>query len=548
MASGSFNTNSWDGRYLQFNWSSTKNDAANTSTVTWEVRSRGGSVNWYITSNVKVIIDGVQRYFKAAGVQAWKDGVLASGTVTISHSNDGSRQFSASVEAGVYYSAPNVSGSGSWWLDQIPRATQPSISPASQTMGASITISMPRASSSFTHTVKYSFGTKSGTIVSKLNGTSTTWTIPRSLATEIPNATSGWGQITVDTYSGNTLIGSKSVQFTANVHPSDKPTFSTMISQSTSDVSNAFGKYMTVLSTVSVTISPLGIYGSTIRSQNISLSVNGSTVATTTGTVLTHTPTVEGTYKYTASVTDSRGRTTTSSGTFAVYEYSPPVASLQAYRTDTAGTAQEDGTCITVEYSVLHTAGTNNPLTATLKIYSSDGGEVINEAISGTGKKTYTNGFSEDNDYTIIINLSDRFRQSSTTVKVMSTFSLIDFSKGGTGIAFGKSAQTENLFNCGMNAMFDGFTTFNKQIFAPNIGIAVQDDVREDLNWFMDGGIYYIAGTPTNRPESGQGFLIVLAREAGTVVQMWVGIAPSMYLRRYSSGMWRPWIRLQPMA
>ena len=42
-SSGSFNTSSYSGRYLTFNWSIASQEIANTRTVTtWDVRGAGG--------------------------------------------------------------------------------------------------------------------------------------------------------------------------------------------------------------------------------------------------------------------------------------------------------------------------------------------------------------------------------------------------------------------------------------------------------------------------------------------------------------------------
>ena len=50
------------------------------------------------------------------------------------------------------------------------------------------------------------------------------WLVPESLAAQIPNAASGKGTLTCETYSGSTYIGTKSVTFTASVPGSMKPT------------------------------------------------------------------------------------------------------------------------------------------------------------------------------------------------------------------------------------------------------------------------------------------------------------------------------------
>ena len=119
----------------------------------------------------------------------------------------------------------NPSGSFSIDLPQIPRATTPTLSASSVQMGKTITVTMSRAASSFTHTLKYTINGTTGTIDSGL-GTSYTWTIPKSLVQYIPNKLSSAVTITCETYSGSTKVGSKTVSFTATVPNASAPTVS----------------------------------------------------------------------------------------------------------------------------------------------------------------------------------------------------------------------------------------------------------------------------------------------------------------------------------
>lgn len=54
-------------------------------------------------------------------------------------------------------------------------------------------------------------------------GTEVQWTVPESLAAEIPDSPSGTGTLTCKTYNGGTLIGTKTVTFTASVPAGMKP-------------------------------------------------------------------------------------------------------------------------------------------------------------------------------------------------------------------------------------------------------------------------------------------------------------------------------------
>lgn len=121
VSQGSFNTSACEGRYLTFNWSVDNTSiASNYKEIYWSVIGAGAS--GYVTSgNFKVVIDGETVYSSASRVDVWVGTVIASGYKKIYHNNNGTRSFSASVEAGIYEFAVNCRGSGSWELPTIPR-------------------------------------------------------------------------------------------------------------------------------------------------------------------------------------------------------------------------------------------------------------------------------------------------------------------------------------------------------------------------------------------------------------------------------------------
>lgn len=121
--SGSFNTNAYEVRYLTFEWSVASQDIGNNRTViNYTLKGNGGSTTkWYKSGNFKLVIDGTTVYSSATRISLYAGTVICSGQFTIGHNSNGSRSFSASAEAGIYYVAVNCSGSGSWDLPSIPR-------------------------------------------------------------------------------------------------------------------------------------------------------------------------------------------------------------------------------------------------------------------------------------------------------------------------------------------------------------------------------------------------------------------------------------------
>lgn len=194
----------------------------NTSVVNWTLRIVStkaltyGSWDGYGTPySVKIDGSTVASGSKTYDFRNYQNLTVASGSKTITHNSDGSKTVPCSASFGDS-STPigDASASGNFTLTKIPRAS--SVSGGSGNIGENTTINISRASSSFTHTLEYSFGSLTGTIATGV-GTSYTWTIPTTFYAQIPNSNSGTGTITCKTYNGSTLIGTKTTSFTAKV-------------------------------------------------------------------------------------------------------------------------------------------------------------------------------------------------------------------------------------------------------------------------------------------------------------------------------------------
>jgi hypothetical protein len=169
-----------------------------------------------------VEIDGVRdNYSMRANFNPWPSNprLVREFTRTVNHNSDGTKSLNIGARYDAYvttWGAGVCTASATVTLDTIPRTSTPTLSPASQTIGSSLTINFNRASSSFTHTATYSLGSASGTIVSQSTAASVSWTLPASLAAQLTSASRS-GTITVTTYSGTTNLGSKTVSFTAKL-------------------------------------------------------------------------------------------------------------------------------------------------------------------------------------------------------------------------------------------------------------------------------------------------------------------------------------------
>lgn len=128
-SSGSFNTDKINvsstvgDRYLTFSWSVKEQDiATNKTVISWTLKGAGGdSAYYYMAGNFKVVIDGDTVYSSSTRIKLYGNTTVASGTKTLYHATDGTREFSASAEAGIYNVAVNSEGDDSWSLPTIAR-------------------------------------------------------------------------------------------------------------------------------------------------------------------------------------------------------------------------------------------------------------------------------------------------------------------------------------------------------------------------------------------------------------------------------------------
>lgn len=454
-SSGSFSGSIKDGHYVvRVDWSQAQDVTNNKSTITakvylvndWSLSISGRTTN-------TITIDGTQQTFTSPSISSTGTHLLGTLTQTVSHSSDGSKSLSISavfhIEAtlsGVYYST--ITASANITLDSIPRAS--SISMSAGTLGTASTISITRASSSFTHTITYSFGNTSGTIVSKTTSTSVSWTPALTLANQIPNATSGTATLTCTTYNGNTSVGSKSITVKLNVPSSIIPTITSLTAARVDgSVPSTWGIYVQTKSKATLTINgAAGAYGSTISSYSITGGgFTGTAASMTTGFLNT-----SGTITFTATVTDSRGRTSTAATvSISVVAYSAPsFSSYLSQRCNSAGTLSGEGTYVkaTVKYSYSSCSSNNTVTRATY--YRKTGTTTWTNASksfsSGTAFTFGGGNISTENTYEIRYTLTDSF----TTIAIIDTVStasvVMDFKSGGNGVAVGKVSETDNCF------------------------------------------------------------------------------------------------------
>ena len=405
--------------YIRFSWTlKSQSVANNTSTVSWNMKLVADEYGYMVSSTAKnwsVTVNGT-KYSGTVNIthNPGDTLTLASDTTTITHSADGTKTFnySFSQQINVEYAGTWIytfSGSGSGTLTTIPRAS--SVTASNNYIESQSTISISRASSSFTHTLQYKIGTQSSytTIVSKTSSTSYKWTIPTA-AYNYVSSTGKTVTITIKciTYNGSTNIGEKTTTLTATCSESKcKPTLAPTVEDTgkvstilTGDGDNIVIKGYNVMS---YAIGATARNGATIKSQKITCGSKSATAAS--GTLSYVTSNV-----FTISAIDSRGFTTTQTITKkTLVNYVAVTCNLAA-----SAILENDTNTTTVNFTISGNwfngsfGAVTNSLTVQYRYKTNSGsyGSWITLAIPQNASNTYTTsqsitGLDYQNTYTI---------------------------------------------------------------------------------------------------------------------------------------------------
>ena len=330
-------------------WPFAGTSRSNAGTVKIWIRKDGSS--WEIPKTVTIPFN--------QGTPSQQCDVTFSGEITVPHNADGTKRIR--VDTTVERGDGNYSGDPWTWasadpggkdytLDTIPRATTPTLSASTIEIGKPVTISMPRASSAFTHTLTAKFGSQTISIGSGL-GTSKSWTLPLTMMNAIPDAASGSGTITCQTYNGSTLIGTKTVSFTATVSSAYGPSAPTFTLTDAWTGKPAGIAWLHSKSIPKVTgLSATSQYGATPKTYTI---FGPSGIVTSAGEDCTlPVLSASGSVTFRVMVTDSRGFTNESTQTIDATSYTKPVLKRLAFtRCQADGTEDDNGTCVKAFYS-----------------------------------------------------------------------------------------------------------------------------------------------------------------------------------------------------
>lgn len=528
----------------------------NRSTVNLQARLR---TNGYasvtgVTAPMTIHVDGGDEIVNA-GVNIGTNSSLLifAKDYVVNHDGNGNKTVTISFKVDI-----NVGGYGSATVNlSIPLPTiarASTISDVTGTLGSAMTLNINRKNSSFTHNLKYEFGSLSGTIATGV-GTSVSWTPPLNLATAMPNRTSDWGQIVLETYSGSTKIGQTNCILTLNVPDNVKPTLGSItLTDSNATVKNLLNTANTfaqVMSNIQVTFNNAsGAYGSTISSYRAE--IVGKSQSTNSNNGLLGMMNFNGTVTIRATVTDSRGRTSNAVDVQAtVINYFTPQISFTLQRSGSASTT------LTV---------TRNARIAPLTV----GGKQKNKMIISFKYKEHsatnytTDTGSAGGTWTTIDNLTNSSANLAATFSTLKTYDIIGKIEDAftsyeflatvgiekfpiairpDRIGFGKTPEKANIVDSSWEFYYNNKAIQHHRLSANDGSAILLPKTGTDLNTITESG-FYRGYNLVNAPIAAGWNYIRVSRHEGTswIVQEAIDYTGSVSAYRVKSdNSWKAW-------
>lgn len=531
----------------------------NRSTVNLQARLR---TNGYasvtgVTAPMTIHVDGGDEIVNANVNIGTNSTLLIFGkNYVVGHDDNGNKTVTISFKVDI-----NVGGYGSATvslsipLPQIKRAS--TISDVTGTLGSAMTLDISRKDSSYTHNLKYEFGKLSGTIATGV-GTSCSWTPPLSLATAMPNRTSDWGQIVLETYSGSTKIGQTNCILTLNVPTSMTPSLGSItLTDSNTAVKNLLNTANTfaeIVSDIKVAFNDAtGVQGSTITGYHAEIvNKNQSTNANNGNLGLMK---WNGSAQVKAWVTDSRGRSSNAVTTdITVLEYFLPTLTFTAIRGDTNQSSDKIVVSRTAKIAPLKIGNVQkNSFKLSFKTapfgtttYTADTGAGVNDKVTNTltnSKATLSGTFDIGKSYEVYGVLEDALTSSGTVKAPPVSPEKMVMGMAETAVSFGKYPENTNAVDSDWVFKYKNKDIQHHKLSANDGSAILLPKNGTDLNTITESG-FYRGYNLVNAPIAAGWNYIRVSRHEGTswIVQEAIDYTGSVSAYRVKAdNSWKAW-------
>ena len=501
----------------------------------------GGTWTYSMTINGKVFSGTVSKDVLLDWV------LLATVSVSdIAHNDDGTKSIAISgsitAPSGTNFSGHKTSGSGTFTLDTVPRASTIA-SAGNVTLGNACNVKWTPASASFRYKLKFTMGNWSYTTGAihpnqKSLYTYDDYVIPLVAASQISNSKTGTMTVTLYTYSDAAATkqvgsaGSKTFTVTVPDNDSTRPAVSMTLAPVSSLPSAFDGLYIQGKSKVKATLSAVGQYDATIKSY--SMKVDGISHGSGDGYTSDYLSTYGSKDVYGYAI-DSRGITGSITKSITVIAYSNPKLlpvsgerSVIVARCDKDGNISESGTYLKIKakrsYSPVVSDGVQKNFCKIQYRYKEEGGGYTNwvtildtdsgsdEAITGA---LLGGGLATTASYLVDVRAIDDIGSQAPTTYTIPTDKIYWHRNGPlNSFGFGTYVEEANTFLTG-----DDITLKSKgKMTAKSFMLLEQEiTVGGDLNTY-----YPVHISPATTANS-QPYFLGVSKMLGTLSPAWDG-------------------------
>lgn len=487
MASGYFESATGTNLEIGAEWTSVPNASTNSSEVRVKVYITHYDIYCAALTGSYVSAGSRTSYF-ARGIDSpdtsHQKTYIADETFTVEHSADGTK--SVQIAAGWVFNGTynghyigTLEVSGQATLDRIERASDFSC-PAVLTLAAAAAFTVRPASISYRHRVKFSVG--GATSQSEITTEQTFDAAPdATLAAGMTSSDTASGTVTVETYRGNVKIGEKSkiVSYAVPATEDFLPDFTlTFIPTSSSALVTSEGIVCADITEGALAVTNAAAkYSASVSSVEIACGTKSAPGQTLSLGKLT-----AGECSYSATVTDSRGHSTTKRGSVTVLPYGAPRAeNVSVTRCKANGDADDEGAYISAYAdSVCSDLGGVNTSSMTLTVKTRAGSAVGTWSLTSGETKVVGGSFSHTASYVAEITVTDSAGQSTKKSVVVPT-SFVDFHLKRGAARFGGYCERPGFecdyparFSSGVSVGGDPVADFATEITTSGIWTAVK--------------------------------------------------------------------------
>lgn len=480
-------------------------------------------------------------------------------TITVEHTN-GKTHFGAKA---FFYSYGNLDGPSDlivnpieFVLSTIKNASTLGM-PSNVILGDSVNFSITKKVPSAKHTLRLSWYGLESDLANNID-TSFKWTVPESLANDIPNSSSGLGTIFLDTYIGGKLINTQSKTFTVGLSINRvRPTFSKIAladaNEKTRNITQSDKHFVSVLSKIYARFDNVEArFGATITSYFMEIVGNNNTISAPSGTFREISVNKDTQFTLRGYVEDSRGiRSDPYETTLTVLNYFSPTLKFEVVRSGATNSTLTIKRFAKVAPLMVNGVQKNPmKLTFTTRQVDSNTEAIDNGGAGGTWSQisefnasnaNLGNSYPADTSYIVIGKLEDKFTSTSFQVAVPSDRIVMSYDEEGIGINKYRERGALDV---------DGLIYSNRKqiqhhkITEPN-GSAIDSKV-DNLNDYRTTGFYSILGNYRNHPASGEGAYLEVVESLSGYHQTLTTISGRMFKRTVTNNYNGSWIEYTP--